>query len=32
MLNNCHLHEEIEHSNKIILQYKSGAKISTLWI
>jgi len=29
---NCHLHDEIENSNNIILQYKSGAKISTLWI
>jgi len=32
MIINCHLYDEIQNSNKIILQYKSGAKISTLWI
>jgi len=29
---NCHFYDEIENSNNIILQYKSGAKIFTLWI
>ena len=28
----CHLYDEIQNSNKIILQYKSDANISTLWI